>query len=33
MAACPLRRVRLLAAPRCRAVVRDYRACRDPTQR
>jgi hypothetical protein len=33
MAACPLRRVRLLAARRCRAVVRDYRACRDPTQR
>ena len=33
MAAGPLRRVRLLAALRCRAVVRGYRACRDPTQR
>jgi hypothetical protein len=33
MAAGPLHRVRLLAGLRCRAVVRGYRACRDPTRR
>ena len=33
MAAGPLRSVRRLAALRCRAVGRGYRACQDPTQR